>query len=431
MYSVTASRDFQKSYANLKGNPKIRGAWGDTAARLMSDPFAAGLSTHPVKGSRGDVFASDVGGRKGYRVIWEFDRQNHVVILRDLAPHDEAYERGTRLRPTPSQGDIAVSDGDSEFGAVGLLFSGWTDDQLLGEGLEPDEVALIRSVTTSEDLLAVMPQMRRAATLLVIDLYNAAASPAGVGHTFGAGPGAALGLRLVGSPAGAAHITSALFALPPLPLLTAGLHKVLRGLLRPRRGVTLVPPPHPQSDRLRAAVRRTCQRAGHAPLAARLVVDPRRYCFVWQVSAQPQVCLSSGLVEICTDAELEALVAHELGHLIRHTRWSSVTSFAWDARYVFLFLTVAVAVADDERSRPSRVGRAVAAVTIWMGARGGFESLLQLRERSADTFALDLGVAPADLRHARDLIDSERPPRRPLLVRLVNPIGDPRTHGRY
>ena len=164
----------------------------ETLMELARKPFGNDkLKSHHMKGRSGrKTFISDVGGRKGCRLIWQrFDR---TIVLLLFGEHDieDRAERlefeydedqdtgGLRLTvveheqtPTDQVREVPTAYDDDQPGA---LFMGWYDRELAAYGFADHEIEVLRRLDEEQELFDLEQRMRaesfeRAMNLLLYD----------------------------------------------------------------------------------------------------------------------------------------------------------------------------------------------------------------------------------------------------------------------
>ena len=150
------------STSNPAALVKLSTALGDFARKPFQNPQ---FKTHAFRGLGSDekVFISDIGGRKGYRLIWRLVRNTIVLLL--YGEHD-VEERAKRLRfeEDVETGGIRIvevvkraQEPERQPEGVmsrepGSLFMAWTDDELARYGFNDIEVAVLRGLDELSEL---------------------------------------------------------------------------------------------------------------------------------------------------------------------------------------------------------------------------------------------------------------------------------------
>lgn len=145
-----------------------------------------------------------------------------------------------------------------------------------------------------------------------------------------------------------------------------------------------------------------------------------------------RILLSSALLDDCTDDEIEAVVAHEIGHLVRG---DLATRLAVEGAVLLTgFLTAAAALTvswrwfgwDGPADLASLPLILLVVWVVWLAARPALNAWLRRSERCADAFAVQHALVPGALAGvlrrlaARSLAD-ERPSRRALWCFYTHP----------
>jgi hypothetical protein len=155
-------RDFQQR------DPRYLAELWETVIELGRQPFGNPiLQTHRMQGVSGERrFITDVGGRKGRRLIWSQFNRTFVLLL--FGEHDVVERQGERLElvEDPETGGIeivertVVDDGVGAAGSPappaaepGQLFMAWTDAELAGFGFLDHEVPILRRLDHEDELL--------------------------------------------------------------------------------------------------------------------------------------------------------------------------------------------------------------------------------------------------------------------------------------
>jgi hypothetical protein len=155
-------RDFQQR------DPRYLAELWETVIELGRQPFGNPiLQTHRMQGVSGEKrFITDVGGRKGRRLIWSQFNRTFVLLL--FGEHDVVERQGERLElvEDPETGGIEIVERtvvDDGVGAAapaaspaaepGQLFMAWTDAELAGFGFLDHEVPILRRLDHEDELL--------------------------------------------------------------------------------------------------------------------------------------------------------------------------------------------------------------------------------------------------------------------------------------
>jgi hypothetical protein len=155
-------RDFQQR------DPRYLAELWETVIELGRQPFGNPiLQTHRMQGVPGEKrFITDVGGRKGRRLIWSQFNRTFVLLL--FGEHDVVERQGERLElvEDPETGGIeivertVVEDGVGAGAPAALpaaepgqLFMAWTDAELAGFGFLDHEVPILRRLDHEDELL--------------------------------------------------------------------------------------------------------------------------------------------------------------------------------------------------------------------------------------------------------------------------------------
>ena len=139
--------------ANPAALVKLQTILGEFTRKPFGNPQ---FNTHAFQGLAGSekIYISDVGGRKGFRLIWRL--VGHTIILLLFGEHD-VEERAKRLRieDDAETGGVRIvehvtrdepADRPSEPASrpAGALFMAWTDDDLRRYGFTDVEVGVLR-----------------------------------------------------------------------------------------------------------------------------------------------------------------------------------------------------------------------------------------------------------------------------------------------
>lgn len=183
MYAYRTTQTYDDSVRRYVTNTQVKAALFDTLQALVEDPFNhPRLSTHRVKRAQGETYVSDVGGRKGKRLIWRRVGQRTIVLLL-VGEHDATYRRAENLRLEIDDVEerLRVYDADPSTGerrpyqelrlVEGTLFMAYGDAELLQFGFDEREVSALRRLDSENELLSLEGLMREAAWQLAINLY--------------------------------------------------------------------------------------------------------------------------------------------------------------------------------------------------------------------------------------------------------------------
>ena len=170
--------DSVRAYAT---NKDVKAALADTLTFLADDPLHhPQLKTHRVKRAQGETFTSYVDN-EGRRLVWRLIGNTIVLLL--VGEHDPVYRRAENLRLEidDSTETLRVYDADPSNGAArpyqeiraveGTLFLAWTDAELGGFGLAPEEVRAIRGTDSDEELLALDGRMKAGSFEIAMNLF--------------------------------------------------------------------------------------------------------------------------------------------------------------------------------------------------------------------------------------------------------------------
>jgi hypothetical protein len=170
-------RDFQQR------DPRYLAELWETVIELGRQPFGNPiLQTHRMQGVSGEKrFITDVGGRKGRRLIWSQFNRTFVLLL--FGEHDVVERQGERLEliEDPETGGIEIVERTVVDGGIGStaraappvaepgqLFMGWTNAELAGFGFLDHEVPVLRRLDHEDELLELT--MRDEAMELAVNL---------------------------------------------------------------------------------------------------------------------------------------------------------------------------------------------------------------------------------------------------------------------
>jgi AAA domain/UvrD-like helicase C-terminal domain len=182
-YSYRTTQTYDDSVRKYATNTQVKAALFDTLQALVEDPFDhPRLSTHRVKRAQGETFVSDVGGRKGKRLIWRRVGQRTIVLLL-VGEHDVAYRRAEHLRLEIDDMEerLRVYDSDPSSGerrpyqerrqVEGTLFMAYSDAELIQFGIGDSGVRVLRGLNTEEELLGLEQVLGTEAWNAAINLY--------------------------------------------------------------------------------------------------------------------------------------------------------------------------------------------------------------------------------------------------------------------
>ena len=169
-------RDFQKQ------DPRYLAELWETVTELSRQPFGnPTLQTHGMQAVQGEKrFITDVGGRKGRRLIWAL--LNRTVVLLLFGEHDKVERQAERLQlvEEPETGGIVITERREHDAAPdppqpaqpqlvpGQLFMPWTDRELDGFGFLEHEIPVLRGLNDEDELLDL--NMRPEAMDIAINL---------------------------------------------------------------------------------------------------------------------------------------------------------------------------------------------------------------------------------------------------------------------
>ncbi len=172
--------DCLKRYRN---NKLVKSQLSDTYQELAADPFhSPALNTHPVKGAKGKTYTSDVGGRKGKRLIWRLVGDRTIVLL-VLGEHDAAFRRAERLNLDYDEATDTIRVFDTAPGddapkpyadrrmVEGTLFMAYSDDELATFGFNDREVPALRRLDEESELLELEERLRPEAGQMAMNLF--------------------------------------------------------------------------------------------------------------------------------------------------------------------------------------------------------------------------------------------------------------------
>ena len=184
-YAYRRTQTYNDCLAQYRDNSVVKSQLFDALEELERDPFRSPqLNTHRVKRANGKTYASDVGGRKGRRLIWRLVGRTIILLL--FGEHDPVYRRAERLTLEIDEAEdiIRVFDtlpGDSRSAPyaerrrlVGTLFMAYTDIELQDFGFHDHEVPILRELDNSNELVDLEDRMRPQAwgTAMNLCLYG-------------------------------------------------------------------------------------------------------------------------------------------------------------------------------------------------------------------------------------------------------------------
>ena len=171
-HTVVESQTFWDCVASLRRDDQYKGHLVDSLAELREQPFRnPRLQTHEVGVARNGkkIYSSDVGGRSSdRRLVWQLFNNTIVVLLYGThAVQDRA--RRMEIRFDPDERVVTVVESSTDTGEdrpyhverqrVGKLFMAWSDAELIRYGFPEPTVAVLRSLNTDEEFLALEGDM--------------------------------------------------------------------------------------------------------------------------------------------------------------------------------------------------------------------------------------------------------------------------------
>lgn len=169
-YTYVRTKEFSRGVREVgRDNHRAYEALEETLDVLSEDPRSTRLSSHPVRSQPNrDMYISDVGGRKGWRLIWELIDRTVVLLL--FGEHDKVERRAERLTysvdpvsgavsltevaariagESPAAYDVALPPPDDE---PGRLLMAWTDVELAERGFTDAAIHHLRRLNTLDEL---------------------------------------------------------------------------------------------------------------------------------------------------------------------------------------------------------------------------------------------------------------------------------------
>lgn len=181
VYAYRRTQTYNDCLAQYRNNSAVKSQLFDALEELERDPFRSPqLNTHRVKRANGNTFVSDVGGRKGKRLIWRLVDRTIILLL--FGEHDPVYRRAERLTLEVDEATdtIRVFDtlpGDSQPAPyaerrhiVGALFMAYTDVELQDFGFLDHEVPILRGLDNPNELVDLEERMRPPAWATAMNL---------------------------------------------------------------------------------------------------------------------------------------------------------------------------------------------------------------------------------------------------------------------
>ena len=193
MYQFFFTPPYQSCLRDMAHNGRAMADLHETLSELSRKPFGNDkLKTHHMKGRSGrKTFISDVGGRKGCRLIWQrFDRTIVLLLFGEHDIEDRAERLEFSYEPDEATGGLRLvvaerSPATSHQAAEqpgryiadvepGSLFMGWYDHELADYGFAEHEIEVLRRLDDEDELLELEGRMRpesfdRAMNLLLYD----------------------------------------------------------------------------------------------------------------------------------------------------------------------------------------------------------------------------------------------------------------------
>ena len=167
-YELIQAPSFWDCLRSMRRDDSYKAALLESLVELHEQPFKnPKLQTHDIgKDRRGrTLFSSDVGGRRSdRRLVWQVFNKTVVVLL--YGTH-AVQERARRMRVAfdPAERVVTILETAPDTGVerpyqhqraeVGRLFMAWTDDDLAGFGFPQPTIAVLRSLDSDEELLAL------------------------------------------------------------------------------------------------------------------------------------------------------------------------------------------------------------------------------------------------------------------------------------
>ena len=171
-HDVVEAQTFWDCVMSIRRDDSYLGNLMETLAELRSQPFRnPKLQTHDVGTARNGkkIYSSDVGGRRSdRRLVWQLFNNTVVVLL--YGTH-AVQDRAKRMRIDFDAADRVVTvfeqSADSETERpyhverqhIGKLFMAWTDRELEEFGFPEPTVAVLRTIDTDDELLALDDSM--------------------------------------------------------------------------------------------------------------------------------------------------------------------------------------------------------------------------------------------------------------------------------
>ena len=182
-YSYRTTQTYDDSVLKYANDKNMKAALIDTIQALTANPFRhPTLGTHRVKRAQGETFVSDVGGRKGKRLIWRLVGKRTIVFLL-IDEHDPAYRRAEtlRLEIDDEEERLRVYDADPRTGVPkpyaelrqreGTLYLAYRDEELKGFGFQNHELPALRALDSEAELLHLEKKMGSQAWRMAMNLY--------------------------------------------------------------------------------------------------------------------------------------------------------------------------------------------------------------------------------------------------------------------
>ncbi len=177
-YTYVRTKEYSKGVREVvQDNPRAFISLEETLDALSEDPKSPRLSSHPVRSQPNrNMYISDVGGRKGWRLIWELVDRTVVLLL--FGEHDKVESRAERLtyEIDPVSGAVSlveVTERIASGGArdidqgwevqrtkdPGRLLMAYDDKELVSHGFTEAQIHHLRPINSLDELDALRPNL--------------------------------------------------------------------------------------------------------------------------------------------------------------------------------------------------------------------------------------------------------------------------------
>lgn len=182
-YVYRRAQTYNDCLKQYRTNSLVKSQLFDALEELERDPLhSAHLNTHRVKRAKGKTYTSDVGGRKGKRLIWRLVGDRTIVLLL-FGEHDATYRRAEGLSLEYDEATDTIRVFDAAPGQTtpapytvrrqleGTLFMAYTDGELEAFGFLDHEIPVLRRLEEEDELLALEDRMRAESWRTAMNLF--------------------------------------------------------------------------------------------------------------------------------------------------------------------------------------------------------------------------------------------------------------------